>query len=179
MEILEQDVADATLALMLLVLVALAVRQDLTERRIANLLSLTGFVAAVFVQSLSVGAPGFFFALAGAGVGLACFLPLYLCKGMGAGDVKLMAAAGAYFGPVAAFAAAMVSLVAGAVLAIGFLLWRSRDLRTAATAGGTQFLDEGSTPAQLRKERFPYAVAIAVGVIATMWARGMLEVFVP
>ena len=178
MESLEHDVANALMALTLLVLVVLAVRQDLTERRIANLLALTGLVAAVFLHTLSGGAPGLFIALAGAGVGLACFLPLYLCKGMGAGDVKLMAAAGAFFGPVGAFAAAMISLVCGAVLAVAFLIWRGRALHTAATAGGTQLLDGGSTPAQLRKERFPYAVAIAAGVIVTMWARGMLGVFV-
>ena len=177
MNMLEQNIAQSLLALTLLALVALAICQDLKERRIANLLTLTGLVAAVFLQSLSGGTPGFFFALAGAGVGLTCFLPLYLCKGMGAGDVKLMAAAGAFFGPVGAFAAAMISLVAGAVLAVCFLFWRARELRTAATAGGPQFA-EGSTPAQIRKERFPYAVAIAAGVIVTMWARGMLEVFV-
>ena len=179
MVMLEQNIASASLALALLVLVALAVRQDLTEQRIANLLTLTGLVAAVFLQSLSGGAPGFLFALAGAVVGLACFLPLYFCKGMGAGDVKLMAAAGAFFGPVGAFAAAMISLVAGAVLAVAFLMWRSREMRTAATAGGLQAINSGPTPAQHHKERFPYAVAIAVGVIVTMWARGMLEVFTP
>ena len=178
MEILEQEIAQASLALTLLALVALAVRQDLKERRIANQLTITGFVAAVFLQTLSGGSPGFFFALAGAGVGLACFLPLYLCKGMGAGDVKLMAAAGAFFGPLGAFAAAMISLVAGAVLAVAFLMWRSRDLRTPATAGGLQVVG-GTTPAQLRKERFPYAVAIAAGVFVTMWSRRMLEVFIP
>jgi hypothetical protein len=32
---------------------------------------------------------------------------------------------------------------------------------------------------QLRKERFPYAAAIAVGVVVTMWLRGMLEVLIP
>ena len=179
MEMLEQEIANAPLALTLLALVALAVRQDLTERRIANLLTLTGLVAAVFLQSLSGGTSGFATALAGAVVGLACFLPLYFCKGMGAGDVKLMAAAGAFLGPVGAFAAAMLSLVAGAVLAIAFLLWRGRELRTVATAGGPQTVDGGSTPAQIRKERFPYAVAIAAGVTVTMWARGMLEVLVP
>jgi hypothetical protein len=51
-------------------------------------------------------------------------------------------------------------------------------MRTAATAGGPPVVG-GSTPTQLRKERFPYAVAIAAGVIVTMWARGMLGVFVP
>ena len=178
-EMPEQDIANASLALTLLALVALAARQDLKERRIANLLTLTGFVTAVFLHSLSGGAPGFFLALAGAGVGLACFLPLYLCKGMGAGDVKLMSSAGAFLGPVGAFAAAMLSLVCGAVLAVAYLLWRGRELRTAATAGGPQIIGGDSMPAQIRKERFPYAVAIAAGVIVTMWARDMLEVLVP
>jgi prepilin peptidase CpaA len=168
---LDQPLVKASLSLTLLVVIALAVRQDLTERRISNVLTLAGLAAALALRALGEGMPGLVNALAGAGVGLACFLPLYLGKGMGAGDVKLMGAAGAFLGPAHAFVAALLSLGAGAALALLFLAWRSFGFR-AATAGAP-------APAQLRKERFPYAAAIGIGVTATMWLTGMLEVLVP
>lgn len=175
---LEQNFLQALLPLSLLVILALAVRQDLTERRVANTLTLAGLACGLVLQALVGGTSGFIDALAGAGVGLLCFLPWYLAKGMGAGDVKLMAAAGAFFGPVGAFIAAMLSLVSGGVLALAFMLWRAHGMRTAA-AGGAPNAADGSNPTQLRKERFPYAAAIAVGVVITMWLRGMLEVLIP
>lgn len=178
MAILEQNFADASLTLTLLVLIALAVRQDLIERRIANVLTLAGLVGGIALQSISGGASGFLYALAGAGVGLLCFLPLYLSRGMGAGDVKLMAAAGAFFGPADAFIAVLLSLASGAVLALAILLWRTHEIRTAV-AGASPGDEGGSILMRLRKERFPYAAAIAAGVLATMWMRGMLEVFSP
>lgn len=173
MYFIQQGFAQALLALSLLTLLALAVRQDLSEHRISNQLTLAGLVTALLLHSYSGGISGFSSALAGAGIGFACFLPLYLCKGMGAGDVKLMAAAGAFLQPEGAFAAAMVSLASGAVLAVAFLIWRGHQMRTAAATGGDTW-----NPTSLRKERFPYAVAIAVGVFVTMWARGMLKALI-
>ncbi len=175
---LEQYLGDTLLSMALLVLIALAVRQDLTERRIANVLTLAGLACGVALQSLAGGATGFLNSLAGAGVGLLCFLPLYLSKGMGAGDVKLMAAAGAFFGPTDACIAALLSLASGAVLALVILLWRVHEIR-ASPAGAPANAEGGSILTQLRKERFPYAAAIAVGVVATMWLRGMLEFLTP
>jgi prepilin peptidase CpaA len=172
--ILEQDLAQATLALSLLVLVALAVRQDLAEQRISNALTLAGFGCGVALQWASGGSSGILAALAGAGVGFLCFLPLYLSRGMGAGDVKLMAAAGAFFGPMDALLASLLSLAAGAVLGLLVLARRMYQAKTAV-AGATAGSEGGPTLAQFRKERFPYAAAIAVGVVATMWLGGMLE----
>lgn len=173
---LEQNIAQASLTVTLLVLIALAVRQDLVQRRISNVLTLAGLAVGIALQSISGGASGLLNALAGAGVGLLCFLPLYLSKGMGAGDVKLMAAAGAFFGPADAFIAALLSLAAGALLALVIMLWRAHEIRTAPV--GASAGDDGSSDLmRLRKERFPYAAAIAAGVLTTMWMRGMLEVF--
>jgi prepilin peptidase CpaA len=125
MTTLEQTFIKATLAIALLALLALAVRQDLREHRISNALMLAGFLGALVLQTLLDGAQGLAGSLAGAGIGLLCFLPLYFSKGIGAGDVKLMAAAGAFFGPADAFIAALLSLAAGAVLAVIVVAWRA------------------------------------------------------
>ena len=163
----------ASLSLALLVVIALAVQQDLSARRITNVLTFTALAIGIAIQSMLGGTEAFFSALAGAGVGLVCFLPLYVGKGMGAGDVKLMAAAGAFLGPANAFVAVLLSLATGAVLALVILGWRASEIRVATAGAGNP------VASRLRKERFPYAVAIGAGVIATMWLRGMLEFLNP
>jgi prepilin peptidase CpaA len=163
----DQDLVNIIASLTLMIVIALAVRQDLVEHRISNLLTLAALAAGLSIHSLLGGLDGFVHALAGAGIGLVCLLPLYLGKGMGAGDVKLMAAAGAFLGPFNAFVAAVLTLVFGAVLAVVVLVWRMIEVRQA-TAGAPNL-------SQVRKERFPYAVAIGLGAVATMWLRGMLD----
>jgi len=148
----------------------LAVRQDLSTHRIPNILTFGALAAGLLFAAWTDGFEGIRNALVGAAIALACLMPLYLAKGMGAGDVKLMAAAGAFLGPFNAFLAAMLTLAAGAVLGFAILAWRIVELRGASGA-----LASGPTLADMRKERFPYAAAIAVGVIATLWLRGLLK----
>ena len=169
MAMIDQNFTNSSLSLTLLFVLAMAVRQDLTKQRISNVLTLLGFATALAFQAISGGTSGFLNALAGAGVGMACLLPLYFGKGMGA--------AGAFLGPSGAIVAALLSLASGALLGLVVLVWRAVELKAAAApATGTV---DGSIVAQLRKQRFPYAAAIAIGVGATMWWSGMLEVLIP
>ena len=152
MTTLEHTFLDATLAIALLALLSFAVHQDLREHRISNALTLAGFLGALILQTLLDGAQGLAGALAGAGIGLLCFLPLYFSKGIGAGDVKLMASAGAFFGPADAFIAALLSLAAGAVLAIIVVAWRAVEFR-AATARHAIAASGGSDTAPVQPQR--------------------------
>jgi len=164
--------------LVLVAVLILAVGQDMASHRIPNVLTLGALGAGLVLAAAAHGFEGLGRALAGAAIGLACFMPLYLAKGMGAGDVKLMAGAGAFLGPLNAFLAAMLTLAAGAVIGIVVLTWRIVDLRGASSAGSSAkpgALATGSTLTQIGKKRFPYAAAIAVGVMATLWLRGLLK----
>ena len=117
-------------------------------------------------------------ALAGAAVGLACLLPMYLGKGMGAGDVKLLGGFGALLGPSNALLAAVFTLVLGAVLAVFVVAWRAVEARAANVRAleSTAIANATSSGAsQIRNQPFPYAVAIGLGSIATLWERGLLE----
>ena len=154
----------------LIAALTLAVRQDLVTHRISNLLTFGLLGAGLLLAAWTEGFAGLGTAFAGAAIGFACLMPLYLVRGMGAGDVKLMAAAGAILGPFNAFLAAMLTLAAGALLGIALLAWRIIELRSTSGA-----LASGPVIAQMGKERFPYAAAIAVGVIATLWLRGLLQ----
>jgi prepilin peptidase CpaA len=163
---------------MLLAVLVLAVRQDLLQRRISNVLTIGTLAAGIGIHWLAHGVDGALHALAGASVGLLCLLPLYLLKGMGAGDVKLLMGAGAFLGPANALVAALITLVLGAVLALLVVL-----RRFAASPGSLAMSGNGSagdsrlqTPvAAATAEKFPYAAAIAAGVVATMWLRGLFQ----
>jgi len=75
-----------------------------------------------FVSSLT-GALGFNKALAGMALGLVLMLPLYILKGMGAGDVKLMAMTGAFLGPNAIVGTIITTFIVGGVLAMAVTLY--------------------------------------------------------
>jgi prepilin peptidase CpaA len=171
--------ADVITSLALVLVVALAVWQDLVEHQIPNILTGGALAAGLMAHSIFDGFNGCLAALAGAGVGLACLLPLYLGKGMGAGDVKLMGAVGAFLGPANAFFAAALALAAGAVLAAAFVVWRLAESRAVLQTGSAgQGPTAGASSAAIsiiRKERFPYAVAIGFGAIATLWLTGTLD----
>lgn len=166
------------LTLAVLATLALAVSQDLARHRISNALTVGAMAVAIGIHWLAFGSNGIVFALGGAAVGLLCFMPLYLAKGMGAGDVKLMSAAGAFIGPASTFIAALLALAAGALLAIAILVWRVVELRASVAGGGGSVAagpDLRASLSRAGKERFPYAAAIAVGVVLAMWMRGLFN----
>src|SRR2546425_9464222 len=80
---------------------------DLYSRRIPNALTFGAAAVALVVAAALGGASGAWSSLRGLGVGLAVWFPIYALGGMGAGDVKLMAAIGAWLGAAVAFHAAM------------------------------------------------------------------------
>jgi prepilin peptidase CpaA len=173
--------------LLLLVLLAVATVIDLRSHRIPNWLSLgsTLLVLVLYVALLGIGSNGLLAGLGGWAVGLAVFLPLYLMGGMAAGDVKLMALAGSFLGPLHALLAAGLALGAGSLLGLAILLYRRGAMLMArryastfqclAITGKWSYVPpQADEPAALR---FPYAVAVGVGTLATLWWSGTLTDF--
>jgi prepilin peptidase CpaA len=171
---------DILTAALLLLFLAAAVITDLRARIIPNILVLAGALTGILLAGLHPEGIGFLRALGGLAPGLAIFLPLYLLRAMGAGDVKLMAMAGAFLGPAAIVEAALWVLLAGGALALVFALRLGVARRMAANlremfysaAASVQIrsLPDFSTGPQTAA-RLPYAVAIALGVAAFLLAR--------
>lgn len=115
------------LDLMLLVLVVMAAVTDLAIRKIPNLLLLAAW-CGVFGLHLAGATPAgsAASALGGAAVGFAMFIPLYMLRGMAAGDVKLMATVGLFFGPDQTFHACILAWCAGGVMALAIILATGR-----------------------------------------------------
>jgi prepilin peptidase CpaA len=163
---------DSASLLLLSVMLAIAVHSDMRHHRIPNKLSLLGLIAGLALQTLSGGLHGLGSGLLGAGVGLACFAPFYLLRAMGAGDLKLLAAVGAFLGPQVALIAALLALLAGGLGAASYVLWRvlyasaSTLVREGLGAAGAS----ACVAARLaRRERLPFALPIAVGGIIACW----------
>ncbi|WP_290652975.1 A24 family peptidase, partial [Aquisalimonas sp.] len=93
------DAAESLLPVLLLGVVWLALAFDVRQRRIPNALTFGAAAMGVAAQAMLGGTTGLVTAVTGLAVGLAILLPGYLMRTTGAGDVKLMAAAGTFLGP--------------------------------------------------------------------------------
>jgi prepilin peptidase CpaA len=105
-------------------LLGYAVVSDVRSHRIPNRLVLAGlgfgFIYSAFVPFW--GHHGFLWALGGAAIGFCVMFPLWLGRMTGAGDVKLIAMAGALLGVDAIVPALIASFIAGGMFAVGFSL---------------------------------------------------------
>jgi len=157
---------DGWSTLILLLLLALATWVDLRTNRVPNAIVLAGILLAFVLAGAAAGPRGLAAAMAGMFVAGGCLLPFYLGRGMGAGDVKLMAMVGA-------LSAVALTLVAGLLLSGAALLAR----QAMASGFGLHLLSSGSArmtrPATehggARTLRFPYAMAILLGTLASLW----------
>jgi prepilin peptidase CpaA len=150
---------------------------DVSRSRIPNVLTFAAAALAIVFHAIVPGGLGVMHAALGLTVGLAVFFPLFALGAMGAGDVKLMAAIGAWIGWKSIVMVALYGSVAGGILALLFALRRNY-LRTAL--GNIRMLAQywwvaGIKPLpELTLEsknsvRMPYALAIATGLAVTLW----------
>jgi prepilin peptidase CpaA len=174
---------DRYLGIGALVSAGLAVAWDLRQGRIPNRLTYGSLVVALVLRIILGGWRG---ALDGLIAGLVCggvFLLLFLVRGMGAGDVKLMAAIGMWAGLRHVVAIMLVTAIAGGILAVGYMVARKRGLSTLRNLGALLrfHLVAGLAPhPEINLEnpqaiRIPYALAIAAGTVyayAMMFLRG-------
>src|SRR5262245_40829808 len=96
----------------------LACITDLHARRIPNVLTFSAIVAALLFHALTGGLSAAGWSVAGCLLGAALFMPMFALRGMGGGDVKLLAAVGAWLGPSQVAIVALAASVAGGVMAI-------------------------------------------------------------
>ena len=150
---------------------------DLRSRRIPNVLTFGGAIAAVIFHTMVGGGSGLLVASGGWVIGAALFFAPFALGGMGGGDLKLVAALGAWVGPQQAVWIALYTGVAGGVMALivasmrGYLrqafsnLWLL--LAHWRIAGISRLhevsLEGGNGP------RLAYALPIFVGTLVMIW----------
>jgi prepilin peptidase CpaA len=173
---------------LLLLLVVPAAVFDYRERRIPNWLVLAGILLgtamnAFLTYDLPSATIGLLFSLEGFGLAFAVYFPLYLLRGMGAGDVKLMAAVGAIVGWVLWLWIFFFTALLGGIAAVIVVLSKGRVHRTLqnlwmilvsiryrqAPYTANPELDVSSD----QGVRLPHGVIIALGAITFMVAKAI------
>ncbi len=133
-----------------------------------------GLVLRTFLENWRATLDGMAAGLIGGGV----FFLFFLVRGMGAGDVKLMAAVGVWSGLRHLAVVMLASALAGGILALGYMLIRRKGFRTLKNLGQLfrHHLASGFSPhpeinlQNPQAIRIPYALAIAAG---TFYAFGL------
>jgi len=174
----------------LTVLVLAASFFDIRERRIPNWLTMAGVPIAIALNALRFSpfqfeAEGLWYSLKGLGLAFAVYFGLYLLRGMGAGDVKLMAAVGAATGAYNWLGILFITALMGGVAAFVLAASKGRMRRTFVNMWLLVLsLRQGRAPYRDNPEldvrndmalRLPHGVVIAGGTLAflaaaLMWA---------
>ncbi len=142
-------------------ILSIAVTTDLIRRIIPNTLTAIALTGGMGYHWLSSGSvDGIWFSLAGLLVGGLLLLAPYCLDFTGAGDVKLLAALGAWVGPVAIAHVFICSTLAGGIMATGSML---RHARRTVSRPGPAVEDANSSQETSPRRGLPYALAIGIG----------------
>ncbi len=170
-------------------LVLVAGTYDILYRRIPNWLVLPCWVIGFAVNAAvaqRMGQPwttGLKTAAFGFVLAMAIYFPLYLLRGMGAGDVKLMAALGAVGGPIAWLLIFIFSGLVGGIVAVCMMVYHRRFVKTIRNIALIFWDMLHFRPPYGRAElnvtnpksvRLPYGAVVALGTLAFLGVRPLL-----
>jgi prepilin peptidase CpaA len=170
---------DSALFILLAIALTIAVIEDVRRQKIPNLVTFPTMIAAIALHSLATGLNGFVFSTGGLAVGMGMFLIPYMMGAMGAGDVKLMGAVGAAFGPKGIIIASILVVLAGGLY--GFIIvalhpgYTASLLKRAWETIKTVAMTLQYAPlAPDRHNKLPvlkFAIPIALGATVFMWMK--------
>ena len=152
---------------------------DLRTRRIPQALTLGGALAGLAFHVVSGGWNAGLGSTMGWAVGIAIFFVPFALGGLGAGDVKLLGAIGAWLGPMNALWVGLYAGAAGGILAIFVALTKGYLFEAVGNVGmmlaywrvtGVRPLPE-MTLEHGRGPRLAYAVPILAGTMVTLWLK--------
>ena len=167
----------------------LSVYFDSTQRKIPNKITMPAILIGIIWSTVNSGLDGFLFSVLGFLIGFAVFLIPYTFGGIGAGDVKLMAAIGALMGWRFTLASGLSTAVAGGILVIIYMLIKGGIKETLVNAigllvnplfrfiymlsGKKWFLDKQEYFINHKKNKendyVPYAIAISAGTLVVLF----------
>jgi prepilin peptidase CpaA len=158
---------------------AVACVTDLRTRRIPNRLTFGASAAAMLFHLWTGGGAGLLGSASGWLVGVALFMPFFALRGLGAGDVKLLAALGGWLGPMMIVYVAFHAAIAGGVLAIvvavhaGYLNTAFKNIGALLAFWSTTGIKpvDGLTLTDGAGPKLAYAVPMFAGLMVTLWLR--------
>ncbi len=163
---------------------------DGKELRVPNKLTFPMIIAGWVWSSIHYGMEGdgwylgLAWSLAGTAVGAATLLPAYSVGGMGAGDVKMMAAIGAWVHCTITFYAFCVSAIVGAILAVAMVLIAGEGrkhfnqfffiVNEISTIKNPETLSEIAAERKPSMRLLPYGIPLAIGTVLYFAWNGLL-----
>lgn len=165
--------------IVVLVAALVAAATDIWKFKVYNVLTLpllvSGLLYHAFRGELADSLLGVLF-------GFAALIVLYIIGGMGAGDVKLMAAVGAWLGMPLTFYVFIASSLAAGVYSIGLVVWTGQVGETAVNLqilwlrlasvgrylGSDDKVESEVRRSDRRKRIIPFAAMVAIGLVATI-----------
>lgn len=164
-----------SLQLILIAVLLMAGITDVRSWKIPNWLTMSAMVVGLVGHGLLNGPMGAFFSLKGLGVGLALFIIPYLFRAMGAGDVKLLAAVGAFVGVEGVILAGLITALLGGLYALAVMTchWgvRTTVIRIIAILRGCVLLRSPFVllaPPQ-GQPQLRYGLVIGLGTLMSLW----------
>jgi Flp pilus assembly protein protease CpaA len=145
---------------------------DVLTRRIPNWLTFPAIALGLGAQAWAAGGAGLLSGVLGVLLGFGIFFPMYMFGYMGAGDVKLQMAVGAWMGWWLGLHVAIGAVIVGGVFALIEVIFRGR--LTAVFKNGFQFLRSVLVPGlvveklkvdESRKFAFGACIGVAVGAV--------------
>lgn len=163
------------------ILLTIAAYIDWKEHRVPNWLNYSAMAFGLVFHIAISGSHGLYLSLAGIGVGFATLVIPYLLRGMGAGDVKLMMAVGAWLGPWVTFQGFVWTVIIGALMGMTLMI-RSRQLKERMLTVGIasrnlmqmKNLNYGNEENAPETILLPYGVPIAFGFYAYFLFGGLI-----
>jgi prepilin peptidase CpaA len=147
---------------------------DIRSARIPNRLTYSALLTALSLRFALLGLSGLKSGAVGMLVAGGLFCVLFVLGAMGGGDMKLMAAVGAWVGSTQVMTLILAAALAGGVLAIGRIIFTKRVGQTLRNimrlicyrlTSGLQPHPELNVQS-LGSQRVPFGVAIAVGALS-------------
>jgi prepilin peptidase CpaA len=167
------------LIILLTSILVIAAGTDLRFQKIPNLLTYPTMGIALICHFVTDSLAGLLFGLGGLAIGIALLILPYLMGGMGAGDAKLMGAAGAVLGPKGVFMAFLLTAVVGGAYALLLFLinrgYAKGSMKRYVTTFKTFTLTRQFIPMPAEKDekrpKMCYGIAIAIGTLSYMFLR--------
>ena len=119
--------------LCLATVVLVAAATDLRSQRVPNIVTVPAALVGVGLHGMAAGGAGLVFSGSGLVVGFGLLIAFYAVGGMGAGDVKLMAAVGSFVGAKTILTVFLLTTLIGGVYALG--LWLVPEVRRLGLYG--------------------------------------------
>jgi prepilin peptidase CpaA len=168
---------------------------DLWKFKIYNLLTLPMLVLGILVSAWLGGWGGLSSSLLGAGLGFGLLVVFFAVGGVGAGDVKLLTAVGAWIGPYLTYQVFVASALFGGLYALALVFRQGGVLGLAVEliAARATLLSPGSWKrpdstikaevlrSDRRRRLVPFGAMTCLGFLATMawWSSDLRQVWPP